>query len=322
MVVAAAAALLAADLSQSHRTHAAHARPGNPPAGSLTQGFDVYNLSGAPLQLVWDRDAASTWVDGPLNKNWVHPGEAQHFEGVFLFGINSRWRIHYGVGVGGRWLSVDIDMLITGKNTTATGCVDASGLACVAQSRRVLLMDPTTTVHDIPAGQGQQQAALLNQLCVDPTAAKCTFTPTKRQRTQGAWHVISKPVSNRTGTDTTTVYREGDDSSITNSIGVELSFTGTLFKLVETTLTGKYQHEWTESHHFSQEVTIPVKTGYKAWLAGTNPVIRDTGDFTVTMGNTTWQLRGVYFDSPDPSGKSDWHIFEEPITGGKISQVS
>jgi hypothetical protein len=29
---------------------------------------------------------------------------------------------------------------------------------------------------------------------------------------------------------------------------------------------------------------------------------RYTGDFTITLGNTTWKPNGVYFDSPNPDG--------------------
>jgi hypothetical protein len=37
---------------------------------------------------------------------------------------------------------------------------------------------------------------------------------------------------------------------------------------------------------------------------------RDTGDFTVSIGNTTWHLRGVYFEHPTSDtadqGEIDW----------------
>lgn len=31
------------------------------------------------------------------------------------------------------------------------------------------------------------------------------------------------------------------------------------------------------------------------------PIIRDTGNFTLKVGNTTFNLIGVHFDSPDPN---------------------
>jgi hypothetical protein len=39
----------------------------------------------------------------------------------------------------------------------------------------------------------------------------------------------------------------------------------------------------------------------KCWIDAVEPLYRDTGNFTVTLGNTTWNLTGVYFDSPDPT---------------------
>ena len=38
----------------------------------------------------------------------------------------------------------------------------------------------------------------------------------------------------------------------------------------------------------------------RAWLEAQEPVIRTTGDFTITAGNTTWTIRGVQFLTPDP----------------------
>jgi hypothetical protein len=37
---------------------------------------------------------------------------------------------------------------------------------------------------------------------------------------------------------------------------------------------------------------------------------RDTGNFTVTLGNTTWNLTGVYFDSPDPTRGGSYSVGE------------
>jgi hypothetical protein len=47
-------------------------------------------------------------------------------------------------------------------------------------------------------------------------------------------------------------------------------------------------------------VTITVAPMTRAWLEVQEWMIRTTGDFTITAGNTTWTIRGVQFLTPDP----------------------
>jgi hypothetical protein len=60
-----------------------------------------------------------------------------------------------------------------------------------------------------------------------------------------------------------------------------------------------YEHEWTHEHEFSQDFDADVPAHTTLWFCHEAAVIRDTGDFTATLGNTTWHLTGVSFDSPD-----------------------
>jgi len=47
-------------------------------------------------------------------------------------------------------------------------------------------------------------------------------------------------------------------------------------------------------------------------------MIRYTGNFTLTVGNTTINLTGVYFDSPDPDGNGNWTLMSQSTHGGPI----
>ena len=47
---------------------------------------------------------------------------------------------------------------------------------------------------------------------------------------------------------------------------------------------------------------MEVPPGWEVWLTDSPPMFRDTGDFSITLGNTTWRLHDVYFDSPNPDG--------------------
>jgi hypothetical protein len=50
-------------------------------------------------------------------------------------------------------------------------------------------------------------------------------------------------------------------------------------------------------------------------------MIRDTGDFTVTMGNTTWNLTNVYFDCPDPDGAENFGYDEHALTPAQVASL-
>jgi hypothetical protein len=60
---------------------------------------------------------------------------------------------------------------------------------------------------------------------------------------------------------------------------------------------------------------VPAHT--KVWVVATQPMLRDTGNFVFTLGNTTWNLYGVYFDSPNPSGNPGYEIKSAPLTSAE-----
>ena len=59
---------------------------------------------------------------------------------------------------------------------------------------------------------------------------------------------------------------------------------------------------------------VHCKARYECWVTGTAPMLRTTGDFTVKLGNTTWILRGVYFDTPNPDGNPSYAVDDAPLT--------
>ena len=69
-------------------------------------------------------------------------------------------------------------------------------------------------------------------------------------------------------------------------------------------VTAKYGHTWRESHMFTTGVSNTVPAGYYGEITAIAPMIRDTGNFAITMGDTSWNLTGVYFDTPNPTAPS------------------
>jgi len=93
-----------------------------------------------------------------------------------------------------------------------------------------------------------------------------------------------------------------DEVGESDSVGVEV--TGGVEKLVVFTVTAKYEHAWTHSCTFSQSLEVKVPPHSKVWLTHEAPTFRDTGTFTVTLGNTAWNVTGVYWDTPDVTGQA------------------
>lgn len=49
--------------------------------------------------------------------------------------------------------------------------------------------------------------------------------------------------------------------------------------------------------------TVTVAPHTVVQVVAEQPVYRVTGDFTIVMGNTTYIVQGVSFDSPNPNGR-------------------
>src|SRR6478672_10664283 len=81
-----------------------------------------------------------------------------------------------------------------------------------------------------------------------------------------------------------------DEVGESDSVGVEV--TGGVEKLVVFTVTAKYEHAWTHSCTFSQSLEVKVPPHSKVCFTHEAPTLWDTGTFTVTLGNTAWNVTG------------------------------
>jgi hypothetical protein len=223
--------------------------------------------------------------------------------------------VHNGVGIG----TFHAYMEIYSIDENYVYCTVDFG-ACTPEGTRYVYgstltyLDPPGTVHDIPAGQGQAQAATLNQFCVNGNSATCSFTPTSEQKIDSPTHQVGNALLNNTDEVQSTEVDVMDAVGSTDSVEVGLTVGGKILGLVDVEVSAKYSHQWTFEHTFTQKTTVNCKPHYKCWITGIAPMLRDTGDFTLNLGNTTWNLHGVYFDSPDPNGNGAYEINEQPLT--------
>jgi hypothetical protein len=61
-------------------------------------------------------------------------------------------------------------------------------------------------------------------------------------------------------------------------------------------------------------VVNTVPAGYYGEITAIAPMIRDTGDFTITLGNTTWNLHGVLLRHPQPRRCRALRDDQHPLT--------
>jgi hypothetical protein len=300
---------------------AAMIAPGS--AMAYSRGFDIFDLSRHPIKLLY-MSGDGHFEGRPADGAVLEPGKGHHR-------VEVQWRFlstqvdtaHYEIlgDSGQRIGEFDVTMRVGGGSGAPdiTSCRSSPG-ACRIDGTTASRLDPAGTVIDIPAEHGQAQADALKSLCQKTNAATCTFTPTHRDTgAQTGRRDIGKPVDNTTNREQLFEVGGPDTVGITDSLSLSLSTEVNIADVVSVGISATYGHEWTKSHTFTHTVTVTVPAHHTSWLEGTEPVIRDTGHFTMTLGNTTWKLHGVSFDSPNPNGNGTLRICERADAGGPSS---
>lgn len=175
------------------------------------------------------------------------------------------------------------------------------------------VQDPAGTVVNVAPSDTQKQAAVLEKFCANG-AAQCTFTPKGQVQRRTANHELLAHLFNESSETSIREYSITDAVSTTESIGLKATIKLSIMKVVEAGIEASYSSGVTTQHTFSEKVTIKIPPYHVSWVEGNSPVLRTTGDFTVKMGNVTWNLTDVYFDTPDPNAKMSYSIKERKMT--------
>ncbi len=297
------------------------------PAGAASRGFNIYNLSSHPLRVLGvqpysegGRDYAYAFEGRPDDGAVLMPGAAPHdWEVQYAFTYPNAVRVNYQVVGTGAILST---ILYVGPFHNESSCTVNIG-ACSAQGLTLTVTDPKGTVIDVPASRAQEQATTLRQLCTTTNTAKCDFSPVRREETYAPTVVAGKVVSNcNEEDDAETTIEAKDTVEVSNSVGVSADAkfeTNFIFEKAEFSVETKYEREWSTTHTFIQDVLIKIRPRHVGWVTGSAPVLRDTGDFVLTLGDTTWNLRGVYFDTPDPTRPGGFTAKDRPMTAQEVA---
>ena len=197
----------------------------------------------------------------------------------------------------------------------------SKGGACSVNRLDTSLLDPAGTTYTIGADQPQRQAAILQSLCVNGSAAACTFNSTQTQKTYTTERVVSTLVKNSSTIEQTYTIGFKDTVQVANSAEVMFKAGTKIFDIVTAEISARYQRTVTTSHEFSESYQVKIPPGQYGWITAQEPIYRDTGTFTITLGNTKWVLTGVYFDSPNPTSPSKATIHTDPTPPNQQSAL-
>lgn len=295
-----------------------------PPVG-VSRGFNVTNLTGQAIYLADIQKEAGyeTRVESAPNIGSVlKPGETAHFETTYLYFYSydtraiwkscadvsctaptpgdKQWTVRLHTWSGQFW---DSDGPTT-LNCEVGSCnyrVDGQPQDNWADgANQALLLDPPGTQIRLSAGVDSDKVAkVLDNLCQNQYGASCSFSPKRFEQTQSAW-ILAQSLKNSTGTTVTQALTRNNTTSTQTSLKIGESAKLNLFKVVEAGVSRETTETWTSQVSWQETYTVPIPSGETGYLYYRDPIKRVTGDFTATIGNTTWNLTDVNFDTPDP----------------------
>lgn len=313
-----------------------HSAAAHVQSAKLTRGFDVRNYTSQPLKLERFDHKTGGDIDTPTVGTVMQPGESQHFEGTLQF-------LNFTAGTAW-YVALGDDGKPTGKRFAVFVVVDPYGFTKVQEGwdrndgtgthwgdlsdgQTATFVDATATEVTIGGEQWQKQANILKSTC-DNKDATCTFNPT------GETHVVSEDRSLKQYAftnpyDWTAPYSftASDNVGESNSLEITASEKFGLPKWLasaEVTLSQKYGHTWNESHTFSFTFQVPVPPRCTITPTHKAPMVKDTGDFTVKLGNTTWHLNNVSWLWPDDSDEAQdggWSYVLTPVTPAELASA-
>lgn len=283
---------------------------------AATRRFTVSNLSDKSLRYMGS-DAVHANDPFPASGTVIKPGGQLGVEVTFWFLYDQKVTSAFDVlddngNVVGK---VQMDMKLDGFASPSSDgwWKGATSGQVKADGYTIAVLNTAGTVTTIPAGQGQAQAKILEQYCQLGNAT-CEFTPKKHENVLGPRRVVGNMVYNNMPDSQNTTITVSDTVGSTDSLQIAASVKVSIMKIVEATVSTTYGHTWTNSHTFTQAEQLSIRPYYKAWLEAAEPMNRYTGDFVVTMGNTTWNLQDVFFDSPNPNGAGSYIKQTAPMT--------
>ncbi len=295
-------------------------------ASSLTQGFEFVNNSHYPMTLAGiDRpgDGDGTPAIGTV----LQPGQSLRYEKVFWFFGTTDTSLRFttpmeGNVINGYEITLGIEKYVNVPLAWVFNSPDQPINMHVAREgnlTKVIAQDTTAQTITLTGQQAQQQADLMNRLC-GSTSASCTFERTKDRTTAPDREVVLDRGANGMETARSFTSSRTAVASATSSVELTASAKSSVLSAVELTVSGKYGQSFTHSDTQMESRTYSISPHYIGMLYASMPMVRDQGNFVIKLGNTTWILQDVSFDSLDGTRSISYDSAERRMTDDELAK--
>jgi hypothetical protein len=295
-----------------------------PAAPQSSRGFKVTNLTGHRLKLKAVNGAK--FEGRPNTGDILKPGETHDFEVTYLYAKLNEAVATYEDADGGQpapqgfSLTLDVDSrnpLAPPK--TSSHCVTNKGTEpgntgqCQGSGQDIKLLDSPGTHYDIPPSDPQIQYQAVSLLC-DSGVGHCDFTNVRESKFYSDKHQVGGALTNNTDLPQETTIGVEDTVGSSTSWGTNVEIGAGIEGIINAKISANYREEWHREHKFSQQVKLTVPPHSQGWISSTTPMVRETGDFTINFGNTSWTIKDVSFDFGDPKKQADFVVDTAPLT--------
>jgi hypothetical protein len=309
---------------------------GGPPDGALakpllTRDFKITNLTSSNQMLYeWTAQKNRTVVQVAPVGTILEPGESTNIVLTqYAFNDLETTAKFQPVDASGATIVAPtyrfVVQLATKPFGSTYGCANLGVEACdTGTTRTVVLLDPPGTTISVPSGQGQKQADVLNAFC-QAGRATCTFTSKSFDNKAFSLPKQSgNTVRNYTTSDLTKTITVSNSDQTATELGLDFEVKTSIFDIVEASVKATTKETWTSTYTFEEAITVTARPGEEVWFTSSSPVKAVTGDFFVTLGNSSWNLYDVTFDSPDVDRKGELIVsaYSRPIQVQKEISVS
>ena len=319
--LAAPAASAATPSHPTHRVGTSHTM--------LSQTYWVYNATGLPLTIVGETiDGNWDGVNPPIDGIVVPAGGSYRFDMENDFARANVATVNFHIGSSTKYLLAIAHVNASDSNGEQDQLygfggsrIDGNGdnqytFAVGGPQQNILTLENSAkTVHDLAGGQGEAQYQAFNTLCATGSLATCKFDAKSAVSGLGDERLVGTlldaegmPIDETMSWSHTTEMTSEWDVEAGLSVGVE--------GIVTAEVKTKYGQDYSTSDKASSEYRITVDKGNVGWLTYSPPDEKVTGDFTITLGNDTWNLSDVHFDLPKNSGGvgngGEMHAYQLP----------
>jgi hypothetical protein len=312
--------------------------------GFYTQGFYIYNFTGATLKVTEVHPYFTQPVFEPVPEkgetnvplppqvgDLLSPGGRMHVELISKYGQLRKADVRFEQfpkPKSGRSRDYELSMITGDTNYLPTQwdvhCTTIRVGQCSVDGATLKLLDPPGTHITIPATDAPAQAAVIADVCTEANSdsgGTCKFDPKTKESTTAPAELVGDPVVNclpeKIEPDVQVDHKVGTTNSL--EVGAEFEYEeGFVVGKVKFAVSTKYGHEWIDEYTYKQRIPVPIEPGHVGWVVHATPVVRFTGDFTLTVGNTSFTLTGVYFDHPDKGRAGAYFVKTRDLKPGEL----